>query len=82
MESTDIYELDEIYYTDIEAMQVVTEIRTSLQLNMLNPTITKKDLIDWFANIQIKKKDINFCKNVTCIDLIEIARECGLKIIQ
>ncbi|NFJ83984.1 hypothetical protein FDA84_14960 [Clostridium botulinum] len=69
---------DEVGYDDIEEMQVIEEIRIGLMLNEISPYINKKELKEWFANLQMKKK--NFCEDITGNDLIEIAKSCGLKI--
>lgn len=73
------YDFEEVEYSEYEEMQVINEIRIGLIMNEITTTITKKQLIKWFSNIQMKKKD--FCENVTCNDLVDIARECGLKIV-
>lgn len=70
---------DEIEYTDYEEMEVIKEIRLGLMLNEIKPKLTKLELKEWFAVIQIKKKD--WCDNINCEDLVSIAKECGLKII-
>ncbi|AUN23756.1 hypothetical protein RSJ21_00190 (plasmid) [Clostridium botulinum] len=69
---------DEVGYDDIEEMQVIEEIRIGLMLSEISPCISKKDLKEWFANLQMKKK--NFCEDITGNDLMEIAKSCGLKI--
>ncbi|NEZ47793.1 hypothetical protein FDF74_11435 [Clostridium niameyense] len=69
---------EEIEYNSTEEMQVVDEIRIGLMLGEISPSITKKELKEWFANLQMKKK--NFCENVTGQDLVEIAKSCGIKI--
>lgn len=69
---------DEIEYTDYEEMEVIKEIRLGLMLNEIKPKLTKLELKEWFAAIQIKKKD--WCDNINCEDLVSIAKECGLKI--
>lgn len=73
------YDLEETTYNEYEEMQVINEIRIGLIMNEITTTITKKQLVKWFSNIQMKKRD--FCENVTCNDLVDIARECGLKIV-
>ncbi|MCY6957872.1 hypothetical protein [Clostridium brassicae] len=73
------YDLEETTYNEYEEMQVINEIRIGLMMNEITTTITKKQLIKWFSNIQMKKRD--FCENVTCNDLVDIAKECGLKIV-
>lgn len=73
------YDLDEVDYTDIEEMEVIKEIRLGLMMGEITKTIHKQYLIDWFARIQMPRKD--WCENVTTKDLINIAEECGLKII-
>ncbi|KEI18262.1 hypothetical protein [Clostridium haemolyticum] len=72
------YDLEEVKYTDGEEMEVIKEIRLGLMLNEINRNINKRQLIDWFARLQIQRK--NWCDNITCNDLIHIARECGLKV--
>lgn len=76
------YDLDEVDYNRIDEMQVIEEIRIGLMMGEIRTTITKEELKNWFADIQIKRKDwSSWCENITCEDLILIARECGLKVI-
>jgi hypothetical protein len=73
------YDLDEVCYTDIEEMEVIKEIRLGLMLNEIKPSTSKRELKEWFAKLQMKKK--KWCENVNGNDLMSIATECGLKII-
>lgn len=76
------YDLEEIEYSRSDEMQVIEEIRIGLMMGEIRTTITKEELKNWFADIQIKRKDwASWCENITCQDLIQIARECGLKVI-
>lgn len=69
---------EEIEYTDMEEAEVIKEIRLGLMLNEINAKVSKRDLKEWFARLQMSKK--NWCINVTGEDLVKIAKECGLKI--
>lgn len=73
------YDMEEKEYTDIEEMEVIKEIRLGIALGEIDILTTRESLIDWFARLQCRNKE-GWCENITCIDLIEIAIECGLKI--
>lgn len=72
------YDLEEIEYTGTEEMEVVKEIRLGLLTEEIRRTLTKRELLDWFARLSISRR--GWCDNITCNDLIHIAKECGLKI--
>lgn len=89
------YELDEIEYTESEEQEVIKELRLGLMLGEISRKITKKQLKDWFANLQLNlsnnasdtkvkkiKKKNDWCENITGQDLVEIAKSCGLKILE
>lgn len=69
---------EEIEYTDMEEAEVIKEIRLGLMLSEINSKISRRDLKEWFAKLQMSKK--NWCLNVTGEDLVQIAKECGLKV--
>lgn len=73
------FDISEINYTDKEENLVIKEIRLGLMWGEISRRITKRKLIDWFAKMQIQRR--NWCVNITCLDLINIAQECGLEVI-
>lgn len=66
-------------YSELEESQVIQEIRWGLIRQEITSSVTKRELLDWFAKVSIPKRE--WCENITCLDLFYIATECGINII-
>lgn len=76
----DDFDIEEIEYTDEEKKEVIDQLRIGLMFNEIEVITTKYKLKNWFAEIQMIKKR-EYCSNITGVDLIEIAKVEGFKII-